>query len=115
MMSVIIMKTYFMFNRVLCVCVLNFLLLVGIAAHASWIEPMGHIQPQKILLENNKINNRTAKRKSGKAPSAMEKKMYSKIPPPLDRGFLGEFNIGNTLVNASKLIKLIGKIVSRIM
>lgn len=45
----------------------------------------------------------------------MEKKIYSKIPPPLDNGFLGEFKIGKTLLNPSKLNKLIGKIASRIM
>jgi hypothetical protein len=44
----------------------------------------------------------------------MEKKMYSNNPDPLDRGFLGEFKIGKTLTNPSKLMRLIGKIVSRI-
>ena len=45
----------------------------------------------------------------------MEKKIYSKIPPPLDKGFLGEFKIGKTFVSPSKLNKLIGKIASRII
>ena len=114
MIIVIIRKTYFMFNRDLCVFILNFLFLVGIAAHTSWIEPIGHIQPQKNRFENSKTNNKTAIRKKGKTPSAMEKKIYSKIPPPLDKGFLGEFRIGKTLVIHSKLNKLIGKITSRI-
>ncbi|GAH39545.1 unnamed protein product [marine sediment metagenome] len=45
----------------------------------------------------------------------MEKKIYSRIPAPLERGFLGEFKMGKTLTIPSKLIRLIGKIVSRIM
>jgi len=104
-----------MFNRDLWVFILNFFFFVGIAAHASWIDPMGHIQPQKNRFENNKTNNKTAISKKGKTPSAIEKKIYSKIPPPLDNGFRGEFKIGNTLLIPSKLNKLIGKIASRIM
>ncbi len=115
MIIVIIRKTYFIFNRDLCVFILNFLFLVGIAAHTSWIEPIGHIQPQKNRFENNKTNNKTAIRKNGKTPSAMEKKINSRIPPPSDKGFLGEFIKGKIFVNPSKLNKLIGKIASRII
>ena len=99
----------------LCIFILTFLFLVGIAAHKSWIEPIGHIQPQNIRFENNKTMINTAKRKNGNTPSAIEKKIYSNIPAPLEKGFLGEFCIGKTLVIPAKLIRLIGKIASRMM
>ena len=86
---------------------------MGIAAHKSWIDPIGHIQPQNTRFENNKTKINTVKRKNGNIPSAIEKKMYSKIPAPLEKGFLGEFCIGKTLVIPSKLKRLIGKNASR--
>jgi hypothetical protein len=42
----------------------------------------------------------------------MEKKIYSNIPAPLERGFLGEFKMGSALINPSKIIRLKEKIVS---
>ena len=101
-----------MLRRFLCVSSLNFFFLVGIAAHKSWIAPIGHIHPQKNRFENNNININTAIRKNGNTPSAMEKKIYSNIPAPLERGFLGEFKIGSTLIKPSKIVRLIEKIVS---
>ena len=66
---VIIMITYLMLRRLLCVDILNFLFLVGIAAHKSWIEPIGQIQPQNIRFVNNNTKINTAKRKKGKTKS----------------------------------------------
>ena len=94
-------------------CILSFFFLVGIAAHKSWIEPIGHIQPQNTRFENNKTKINTAKRKYGKTPSAIDKKIYSNIPAPLEKGFLGEFCIGKTLMIPSRLIRLIGNNASR--
>jgi hypothetical protein len=111
---VIIMRTYLIFRRDLLVDILNLLFLVGIAAHKSWINPIGQTQPQNTRLVNNKIKIKTASKKNGNTPSAIEKKIYSNIPDPLEIGFLGEFKIGNTLTTSSKLLRLIGKIVSRI-
>ena len=112
-----IMKTYLMLRSFLCLSILIFLFLVGIAAHKSWIEPIGHIQPQNTRFENNKTKINTAKRKNENttSPSAIDKKIYSKIPAPLEKGFLGEFCIGKTLVIPPKLIRLIGKNISRMM
>ena len=90
----------------------TFFFLEGIAAHTSWIAPIGHIHPQKTRFENNNININTAIRNNGNIPSAMEKKIYSNIPAPLERGFLGEFKMGSTLIIPSKLNRLIGKIAS---
>ena len=112
---VIIMITYLMLRRLLCVDILNFLFLVGIAAHKSWIEPIGQIQPQNIRFVSNNTKINTAKRKKGKTPCAMEKKIYSRIPDPSDKGFRGEFNIGSTFTIPSKPMRLIGKIISRII
>ena len=104
-----------MLRSFLCLDILTFLFLVGIAAHISWIEPIGHIQPQNIRFENNntKINMAKRKKENPIPPSAIEKKMYSNIPAPLEKGFLGEFCIGKTLIIPSKLIRLIGNIASR--
>jgi hypothetical protein len=98
-----------------CIVILTFFFLVGIAAHKSWIEPIGHIQPQNIRFENNKTKSSTAIKRNGNAPPAMEMKIYSNIPAPLEKGFRGEFCIGKNLVRPSKLIRLIGKNASRMM
>jgi len=103
-----------MLRRVLCLSSLTFLFLVGIAAHKSWIEPIGQIQPQKTRFENNKTKINMVIRRNGNTPSAIEKKIYSKIPAPLEKGFLGEFCIGKILMIPSKLKRLIGKNASRI-
>ena len=113
MINVIItIKTYFKLRRFLCVSSFIFFFLVGIAAHTSWIAPIGHIHPQKNRFENNNIIINTAIRKNGNMPSAMEKKIYSNIPAPLERGFLGEFKTGRTFIIPSRLNRLIGKIAS---
>ena len=113
--TVIIIKTYLMLRSFLCVDILNFLFLVGIAAHKSWIEPIGQIQPQNIRFENNKIKSNMAKRKNDNPtqPFAIDEKIYSNIPAPLEKGFLGEFCIGKTLIIPSILIRLIGNNASR--
>ncbi|MHA2129072.1 MAG: hypothetical protein ACW99L_03765, partial [Promethearchaeota archaeon] len=46
----------------------------------------------------------------GNIPSVREKKMYSRIPAPLEIGFLGELRIGRTFMKPSKLNRLIEKI-----
>jgi len=114
--TVIIIKTYLMLRIFLCISILTLFFLVGIAAHKSWIEPIGHIQPQNIRFENNntKINMAKRKKENPIPPSAIEKKIYSKIPAPLEKGFLGEFCIGKILMIPSKLKRLIGKNASRI-
>ena len=61
--------------------------------------PIGHIQPQKERLEKININTNTAIIKKGNFPSAIEKNRYSTIPTPFERGFLGEFKIGNIIVD----------------
>lgn len=106
---------YLMLRSFLCLDILNFLFLVGIAAHISWIEPIGHIQPQNIRFENNNTRINMAKRKKETPipPFAIAEKIYSNIPAPLEKGFLGEFCIGKTLMIPSKLIRLIGNIASR--
>ncbi|MBA7562010.1 hypothetical protein ES708_03659 [subsurface metagenome] len=104
-----------MLRRFLWVSSFTFFFLVGIAAHISWIAPIGHIHPQKNRFENNNININTAIRKNGNTPSAMEKKIYSNIPAPLERGFLGEFKMGSAFIIPSKLNRLIGKMASIIM
>ena len=106
-----------MLRSFLCLDILTFLFLVGIAAHTSWIEPIGHIQPQNIRFENNstKINMAKRKKETPISPNAIDKNIYSKIPAPLEKGFLGEFCIGKTLMIPSKLIRFIGNNASRMM
>lgn len=103
---------YLIFNKLLWVSILNVFFSVGTAAQASWIVPIGHIQPQKNLFVNNIIKIKIPKSRNGNIPSVIKKKIYSRIPAPVELGFLGEFNTGRTLTNPSKLSKFIEKITS---
>lgn len=105
---------YLIFKKELCVFTFNVLFFEGIAAQASWIVPIGHIHPQKNLFENKMININNPIRNIGRIPSVIKKKVYSRIPAPVENGFLGEFRMGNILINPFKLFKLIEKISSRI-
>ena len=109
------MIIYLIFNKLLWVSILTVLFLIGNAAHASWIVPMGQIHPQKNLLVNNNIKIRIPISKNGNIPSAIKKKIYSRIPAPVDNGFLGEFKIGRNFNTPSKLNKFIENINSRII
>jgi hypothetical protein len=87
-----------------------FLFLVGIADKPSCIVPIGQIHPQQNRFENSIIKMNNAIRNNGKVPSAIEKKIYSIIPAPLERGFLGELKIGSIFTRLSKLFKFTLKI-----
>lgn len=76
---------------------------------------MGHIHPQKNLLVNNIIKIRIPKSRNGNIPSARKKKIYSRIPAPVEIGFLGEFKTGRNFNISSKRSKFIEKITSKII
>ena len=105
--------TYLIFNNDLWVLVFILLFFVGIAAHASWNVPIGQTHPQNTRFVNINTIINTAIRNNGKIPSVIKKKIYSRIPAPFEIGFLGEFNIGRTLIRLSRLNRLIEKIISK--
>ena len=112
-MSIKITKTYLIFKKDLCVLSLRVLLFVGIAAHASWIVPIGHIHPQKNLFVNNIIIINKPIRKKGIIPSVKRKKIASSIPVLFEIPTLGECKNGSTFNIPSNPIKLMEKINSK--
>ena len=106
---------YFIFFKFKSVSIENFLDFSCKYTNRSWMNPTGHIHPQKNLLVSKiRIINKPIRR-NGKSPWMNEKIIYSKIPVPDDKASLGDCKKGKISCPSLKIDKSIEKINSNTM